>query len=130
MTDHQENDKQDKIYWHDAFFAALQLELHDYIDVLIFEDERQLRKVSIYLNRVAYANLSILEEDFNMFDEAVVDVICKHFEKKGILNKFREEGVKNATKDYAVKMLKKGYAPEEIADNLDMPVEWIQSLEI
>ena len=25
----KENGKQDKIYWHDAFFAALQLELHD-----------------------------------------------------------------------------------------------------
>ena len=302
MTDIQENEKQDKIYWHDAFFAALQLELHDYIDILIFEDERQLskealamdvliikkiadvkieknigqifkghnifeyksekdnlsvwdynkvmgyafvysafeeipveditisfvvtpkpiklfdylingrgfkitettpgiyyikgdtfrvqvieskklskeeniflknlrsglsnqdlenvlrvfirygslEKVNIYLNRLLNANLSILKEGFAMLDTAVIDVIYNHFEKnETLLERFlRRDAVKDAiykhfekngtlnndaeerVKDYAVKMLKKGYPPEEIADNLDMPIEWIQSLEI
>ena len=37
-----DNIKQDKIYWHDAFYAALQLELHDYKDALTFENEHQL----------------------------------------------------------------------------------------
>ena len=45
-----EKDKQDKIYWHDAFFAALQLELHDYINDLIFEDERQLSKEALAMD--------------------------------------------------------------------------------
>ena len=37
-------EKRDKVYWHDAFFAALQLEFHDYIDVLTFIDEHQLKQ--------------------------------------------------------------------------------------
>jgi hypothetical protein len=43
----QKSDKQDKIYWHDAFFAALQLELNDYVDTLIFESEHQLSKEAL-----------------------------------------------------------------------------------
>ena len=39
----QKSPKQDKVYWHDAFYAALQLELHDYQDALIFENEHLLR---------------------------------------------------------------------------------------
>ena len=46
----QETNNQDKIYWHDAFFAALQLELHDYEDVLIFEDEHQLSKEALKMD--------------------------------------------------------------------------------
>ena len=46
----QENEKQDKIYWHDAFYAALQLELNDYITVLSFEDERQLSKEALAMD--------------------------------------------------------------------------------
>jgi NADH:ubiquinone oxidoreductase subunit E len=29
---------------------------------------------------------------------------------------------------YAQKMISKGYALEEVADNLDMPLEWVQEV--
>lgn len=40
----------EKIYWHDAFFAALQLELDDYADVLSFEAEHQLSKEALEID--------------------------------------------------------------------------------
>ena len=46
----QDNSKQDKIYWHEAFYAALQLELHDYKDALTFEDEHQLSKEALKMD--------------------------------------------------------------------------------
>ena len=46
----QENGKKGKIYWHSAFYAALQLELHDYKDVLTFEDEHQLSKEALKMD--------------------------------------------------------------------------------
>ena len=39
-----------KIYWHDAFFDALQLELHGYRDYLTFEDEKQLSKEALRID--------------------------------------------------------------------------------
>ena len=45
-----DNPKRDKVYWHDAFYAALQLELHEYKDVLIFEDEHQLSKEALIMD--------------------------------------------------------------------------------
>lgn len=41
---------QDKIYWHEAFYEALQLELHKYRDVLIFENERLLSKEALKMD--------------------------------------------------------------------------------
>ena len=45
-----DNSKQNKIYWHDAFYVALQLELNDYKDVLTFEDEHQLSKEALKMD--------------------------------------------------------------------------------
>ena len=39
-----------KIQWHDAFFAALQLELYEYKDKLIFESEHQLSQQPLRLD--------------------------------------------------------------------------------
>jgi len=50
QKDIEKEDKSDKIYWHDAFYAALQLEFHEYIDDLIFEDERQLSKEALMMD--------------------------------------------------------------------------------
>ena len=44
------NTKKDKVYWHDAFYAALQLELHRYRNALIFEDEYQLSKQALKMD--------------------------------------------------------------------------------
>ncbi|MDR0272934.1 MAG: hypothetical protein LBI27_06420 [Clostridiales bacterium] len=43
----QESDKQGKVYWHDAFATALELELYDYADSLTFESEYQLNKKAL-----------------------------------------------------------------------------------
>ncbi|MCL2015770.1 MAG: hypothetical protein FWG68_05930, partial [Defluviitaleaceae bacterium] len=43
-------ENQEKIYWHEAFFAALQLEFHDYADVLTFENEHQLSKKALSMD--------------------------------------------------------------------------------
>ncbi|MCL2171389.1 MAG: hypothetical protein FWB71_04490 [Defluviitaleaceae bacterium] len=44
------HEDKDKIYWHDAFYAAIQLELHDYEDVLIFESEYQLSQEALSMD--------------------------------------------------------------------------------
>ncbi|MCL1998275.1 MAG: hypothetical protein FWG65_05850 [Turicibacter sp.] len=277
----QETNNQDKIYWHDAFFAALQLELHDYEDVLIFEDEHQLSKealkmdvliikkpadvkieknigrifrnhnifeyksetdnlsiwdynkvigyamiysafeeipteditisfvvtpkpmklfahlvndrgfaveevsngiyyikgdtfniqvieskkltatenvflknlrssltktdmqevfeayrkygildkVNIYLNRVLGANQPILEEVLAMFDVAVNNIILKHFEENGILDRLRNEEREVTKRETAIKMLRDGLSGLKVSEYVEMPLEWVQSLE-
>ena len=62
----QENEKQDKIYWHDAFYAALQLELHDYINDLIFEDERQLSKEALAMDVLIIKKMADVSIDKNI----------------------------------------------------------------
>jgi hypothetical protein len=39
-----------KVYWHDAFFEALQLELYQYKDYLEFENEHQLSKEALRMD--------------------------------------------------------------------------------
>ena len=46
----QATHKKDKVYWHDGFYAALQLEFHDYRDALTFEDEHQLSKEALIMD--------------------------------------------------------------------------------
>jgi hypothetical protein len=36
-----------KIYWHEAFYEALQLELHRYKDFLEFQNEHRLSKEAL-----------------------------------------------------------------------------------
>ncbi|MCL1995282.1 MAG: hypothetical protein FWG63_03660, partial [Defluviitaleaceae bacterium] len=62
----KENGKQDKIYWHDAFFAALKLELHDYEDVLIFEDEHQLSKEALKMDVLIIKKTADVDIDKNI----------------------------------------------------------------
>ena len=62
----QDNSKQDKIYWHDAFFAALQLELHDYEDVLTFEDEHQLSKEALIMDVLIIKKTADVKIDKNI----------------------------------------------------------------
>ena len=52
----QENAEQemnhDKVYWHDAHFAALQLELHEYADALSFEETHPLSEEALEIDVV------------------------------------------------------------------------------
>jgi len=43
-------DEQDKIYWHGAHFEALQLEFHEYLDVLVFKKEHELSKEALRMD--------------------------------------------------------------------------------
>jgi hypothetical protein len=62
----QKNDKQDKIYWHDGFFAALQLELNDYKDALAFEDAHQLSKEALEIDVLIIKKLINAKIDKNI----------------------------------------------------------------
>ena len=93
----------------------------------VFEAYRKydsLDKVNIYLNRVLDANLSILKEVLIMSSAAVRDVIYKHFEEDGTLDKVRED----KARDTALEMLRDGFAPDKIAHYVKMPIEWVQNL--
>ena len=97
----------------------------------VFEAYRKydsLDKVNIYLNRVLDANKIILEEVLAMSGETAQDIIYRHFEKNGTLDRIARENQEKKARETALKMLRKGYALDEVADNLDMPVEWVQSL--
>jgi len=43
-------DEQGKIYWHGAHFEALQLELHEYEDALVFKKEHELSKEALRMD--------------------------------------------------------------------------------
>ena len=45
-----ETQSKDKTYWHDAFFEALQLELHQYLEALNFIYEHQLSKQALIVD--------------------------------------------------------------------------------
>ena len=45
-----ETQNKDKTFWHDAFFKALQLELHQYLEALEFTYEHQLSKESLIVD--------------------------------------------------------------------------------
>jgi hypothetical protein len=49
-SERNNSDRQGKIFWHEAFFEALQLELHDYLEVLTFVDEYQLSKEALIMD--------------------------------------------------------------------------------
>ena len=43
-------DSQGKIYWHDAFYEAVQLELAEYKNVLEFKNEHHLSKEALKID--------------------------------------------------------------------------------
>ena len=43
-------ESRDKIYWHDAFYEAVQLELAEYKDVLEFKNEHHLSKEALKID--------------------------------------------------------------------------------
>jgi uncharacterized protein (UPF0335 family) len=65
ITD-QEREKQDKIYWHDAHFAAIQLELIEYENALTFEDEHQLSKEALEIDVLVIKKTADVEINKNI----------------------------------------------------------------
>ena len=47
---HNNQDTQGRIHWHDAFFAAIQMELWEYENILTFENEHQLSKEALIMD--------------------------------------------------------------------------------
>ena len=43
-------EENNKVFWHEAFFEALQLEFHQYHDALIFDNEYQLSKEALIMD--------------------------------------------------------------------------------
>ena len=72
-----ENQPKEKIYWHAAFFEALQLELHQYLDVLNFIDEHSLSKQALLIDVLVIKkehnikiekNIGRIFRDINLFE--------------------------------------------------------------
>ncbi|MCL1997758.1 MAG: hypothetical protein FWG65_03225, partial [Turicibacter sp.] len=59
-----------------------------------------------------------------MFDAAVSNIILKHFEENGMLDKIRED----KAKETALEMLADGFTTDKVARYVKMPLEWVQSL--
>ena len=70
--------------------------------------------------------------------DAVLDVVFKHLEKNGALEKVLEEngtlekvlarGEEKKAREIALEMLRDGFAPEKISLYVKMPLEWVQGL--
>lgn len=67
----------EKVYWHAAFFEALQLELHQYLDALNFVDEHPLSKEALIIDVlvikkahdvVIEKNIGRIFKDINLFE--------------------------------------------------------------
>ena len=65
------------IYWHEAFYEALQLEFYEYKNVLNFENEHMLSKESLKIDVVVIKKTSDIEikknigkifESYNIFE--------------------------------------------------------------
>ena len=54
-------DEQEKIYWHGAHFEALQLELHDYLDALLFKKENELCKEALRMDTLIIKKIRDVE---------------------------------------------------------------------
>ena len=50
QTQNNNPNQHNKIYWHESFLAALELELYEYADILQFESERQLSKEALLMD--------------------------------------------------------------------------------
>ncbi|MCL1918566.1 MAG: 3-isopropylmalate dehydrogenase [Peptococcaceae bacterium] len=57
---------QGKIHWYDAFFEAIQLELREYKDSLIFEDEHQLSKEALIMDVLIIKKAKDVQIDKNI----------------------------------------------------------------
>jgi len=59
-------DEQGKIYWHGAHFEALQLELHEYEDALVFEKEHELSKEALRMDTLIIKKIKNVQIEKNI----------------------------------------------------------------
>ena len=76
-TQVQVNRSQEKVYWHAAFYEALQLEFHQYLDALKFVDEHPLSKEALIIDVLVIKkehgveiekNIGCIFRDVNIFE--------------------------------------------------------------
>ena len=75
-----------KVFWHVAFFEALQLEFHRYQGSLKFESEVQLSKEvlkNVYLDRLIQANRAAFKEAMNMMSDVAKELFFEVAERDG-----------------------------------------------
>ena len=108
-------DKKDKVFWHEAFFEALQLEFHRYQNSLTFEDEYPLSKEALISDT--------FKEATNMSD-AVRDIFFEGAEQYGWL---QQDRLDNAIK-MAKKMLLLGNPVEKVIEVTELPYETVADL--
>ena len=97
----------------------------------VFEAYRKydsLEKVKIYLNRIFDANKSVMEEVLTVFSAEVEDIIYRHIEKNGTVDRIARENQEKAKRETALKMLQDGISPDKIAHYVQMPIEWVKAL--
>jgi hypothetical protein len=83
-----------------------------------YAKHRTMEKVNVYLNRLFSANTKVVEEVMSMYgmSDELREIFREYMVDSGMMS------------GYAQKMIDKGYALEEVADNLEMPLEWVQKL--
>ena len=59
-------DKQNKIYWHEAFQEGLQLELHEYKDSLTFDNDHRLSEEALRMDAVVIKKDKNIQVDKNI----------------------------------------------------------------
>jgi len=100
----------DKVYWHEAFYEAIQLELHQYLDVLTFINEHPLSKEALIIDVLVIKKKQGIDIDKN---------IGKIFRDINLLE-FKSETDSLTVRDYnkviAYGYLYASFAPVHISD--------------
>ena len=63
-----------------------------------------------------------------MSSAAVRDVLYKHFEQDGTLDRILERGEEKAKRNTAHEMIKDCFPPDKIARYVQKPLEWVENL--
>ena len=103
-------EKRDKIYWHDAFFEALQLELNHYRDSLDFDNEHHLSREALIMDVLVIKKKS---------EERIDKNIGKIFKTHNIFE-FKSEKDSLTEQDYnkviAYALLYSSFTPAPVSD--------------
>jgi len=82
-----ETQSKDKIYWHGAFFEAIQLEFHQYLEALTFVYEHPLSKEELLIDVLVIRkeqgieiekNIGKIFKAINLFEITMVGLIQTH----------------------------------------------------
>ena len=127
-----------KVFWHEAFFEAMKLELHSYKDVLDFVSEYPLSKEAlvkqqgldmrnVYLDRLRQANIKAFKEVLSM-NESWREMVMEIAEETGWLER-REREIREATSRQTARLLLGfGIPIEQISTATKLTVEEVMKL--